>query len=1150
MAVDQNRGKANEEPIEDGLSALKRLAALDKAGSGAGGQARSSQTAGAEEAIPDWLELLLAKYGEQASMLVGIRPGSSQLIDLADSQRMSEESSKVASLLEQMAAETEISPPTERPETSVDWGKPESIEDEVIEDQASDWLNRLARPSPPPPPVPVDEEAPDWLSEISELRPEVETPAEQPESDDYSLDEEEVPEWLQELPPPPQPSVTPKTREPASPEPISPEGEVPDWLKDLDFEVTQAEEAPPAPEGEVPDWLKELGVTTPGVEPSEAEETLEGEAPDWLRRLGVEAPQAEETFLPPDRGAEKPPDISGQEDVEGEVPGWLARLADMSAREGGGQVPPALETPSSAREEEVPAEEPGPAAEAGLPELDLSKLEREPPSRATYPPGPSEGEVEAVESLPPEAHDEVPDWLRELEADVGLSESAAETPVAPEPEIPDWLREMELAEETPSPRDVQPLEPPPSRPPESLPVEPAAEAPIEPEPEIPDWLASLRGEELPPLPMEEEEAPSEEYLREEVAEEPDWLAALRVTRKPDILALDEEVVESEEEVLPDWLAELRASQAPTEMPPGAPEILEEAAQDLEVEEEEGELVEFMPTEIETEVPDWLAELPGAEYAEAEEAKPPSVEAERPVGEEGGPLDWLAEIEAAAEVAEYAEAEVAPAEAEAPPSAEEEAIPEWLRQMPPVEPPGEAEVPEIEEAGIESPPPSPWLVEESTPGPYEGEVSELTQEVPVGEEAPPGFEGATQAEVPDWLLQFEPEAEETVEYPEEEPAESGGVLAGISGLLPIPEEEMAGEEEPVAVLRSRLGVPEVPDVEGAKLFKEITSERPRVSLQELGKAEEAEAGPEPESRRGRIVATLAWVLIFITLIAAIALALLAVLDRVGDLLGGPAFREFFGSPLVIDPAPVNTFRAQVTRLPSDAVVVVSFDYSPATEAEMGPLAEIILRDLLEHQVRVIAVSLRPEGPAMAQRLLNRFESEYPYGERTLNLGYLPGQTAGVRSLAFLPSMPLFENWARTVKDYPAWQDVGGLGDVALIVAVADTPLAVRWWVEQVGPGTLADRPMVAAVSTAADPTVRPYYNQIDPKSGQLLGLISGITGAAAYENRLRQPGRGVQSLAAQSVAHLGLVVLSLGGTIMGFRTQAIRESGHQGIQDHE
>jgi hypothetical protein len=1103
MADDQKRGKTNEEPVEDGLSALKRLAALDKAGAGALPRGRTPENVDVVEAIPDWLELLLAKYGEEASMLVGIEPGlpgGPQPIDLS-SRSASEESSKVASLLDQMAAEAEVRAPSEQPATSVDWGKPARGEDEVAADQAADWLGQLARPSPPPPVPPVEEEAPDWLSEISKLEPEAGRPAEDAGGAEYSVAEEEVPDWLQELPLPPQPSVT------APPEPAGPEGEVPDWLRDLGAvatrsEAPQAAEMPPASKDEIPDWLEELGAKAPGAEPPEAEVTLP-------------APQV----------GEAPSVRPEMEEVESEVPNWLAKLAALSAPEG--------KRPSPVREEAE--EELAPTAEAeprepGLPELAMEAL----PSVEEYAPSSPEGEGEAIEGWLPQSEDEIPEWLREIEAEAALPrppslKPEAEPPAEPGAEIPDWLREMEEAEGAPA-TEPSPPELPPILPPEPPPSELAVEPPAEPKPEMPDWLAGLRDEEFPPLETAAEEVPFVEYPRREAAEEPDWLAALRMSGKPDVLALDEEVVEAEEETLPDWLAELRASREAAEMPPAGLEVPEEAPERLEAEEEVP--AEYVPTEAETQIPDWLAEMPVPERPEAEEAKPLPVAVEEVGGEEAGILDWLAEIEAAAAAAEEAKGEVSPVEAEAPPVAEEGAVPDWLRQMPAADLSGEAEIPEAEKETVESPPPSEWLVAESPPGTYE--------------EAAPAAEGVVPGEIPDWLREFKLEEGETGEA-REEIAESEGVLAGISGLLPIAEEEPAGEEEPVATLRSRLGVPVVPDVEGAKLFKEIAAEPPVKPLQEIAQKEEVEAGLEPESRRRRIVETLAWALIFITLIAAIALALLAVLDRVGDLMGGPAFREFFGSPLVIDPAPVNTFRAQVTKLPPDAVVILSFDYSPATEAEMGPLAEIILRDLLENQARVVAVSLRPEGAAMAQRLLDRFAREYPYGQRTLNLGYLPGQTAGVRSLAFLSSAPLFQNWARTMEDYPAWQDVGGLGDVALIVDVADNALAVRWWVEQVGPGTLVDRPMVAAVSSAADPTVRPYYNQIDPKSGQLLGLVSGVTGAAAYENRLRQPGRAVGSLAAQSVAHLGLVVVSLGGTIMGFRSRATRASGHQGIE---
>jgi hypothetical protein len=698
-------------------------------------------------------------------------------------------------------------------------------------------------------------------------------------------------------------------------------------------------------------------------------------------------------------------------------------------------------------------------------------------------------------------------------------EAAAQAPTErPEEEIPDWLRELEAAEEAPTAEPPSP--------------EIVAETPAEAATSVPDWLASLREDTPSPLEMmAEEESPTAEYSESEAAEEPEWLSALRTTGKPDLLELEDELVEAEED-LPDWLAQLRASKEAAETPP----VPEAPPEPVEA-EELGVLEEFEPrAEIEAVIP------------EAEEAQPELGEAEFPAEDELGALAWLAAIEAAAPDLGHAERETPPADdAEAPPEMEE--IPDWLRQMPPADLTTEAEVPATEKETVETRRPPEWLIAGAPPSPGEEEidvslaaeeaaeieVSPPEEEAPEVEEAPPAVEEIAPAEIPDWLMDMKPVDTEPTELGEEELVEAEDVLAGIPGLLPIAEEEAEEEDEPIAALRARVGVPEVPDVEGATLFKEVVDERP-----EAGEEERKEAEAAPEAKRRRIVERLVWALIFVILIAGIALALVAVLNRAGDLLGGHGFREFFGSPLVIDPAPVNTFHTQVTRLPPDSVVVVSFDYSPATQAEMEPLAQIILRDLLENEARVVAVSLRPEGPMMAQRLFERFENEYPYGERTLNLGYLPGQTAGVRSLAFLPSMPSFHNWSQTLEEYPAWQDVDSLEDVALIVAVADSPFAVRWWVEQMGPGTQTNRPMVAAVSAAADPSVRPYYDQIDPQSGQLLGLVSGVTDAAAYENRLGQPGRAVNSLAAQSVAHLGLVVVSLGGTVAGFRMQATGE----------
>jgi hypothetical protein len=1075
MTTDENRDEMNQEPIEDGLSALRRLAALDKAGPSVSQHGSPSDVDEMVEIMPDWLELLLAKYGEEASMLAGVKgrhPGGAPVAD-----------SEVAILLDQMAAGVEGEPASDKLATSVDWGEAAQSKEEEQEEETADWFDRTAQSVTPPPEIPPDQETPDWLSEISTSSLGVEIGAE-PET---LAEEEEVPDWLQELSTSPAPSSAPQAEEPGT---APSEEEVPDWLRELDTAAAQSEETSrvePTPEppsdmleaqedsGAIPDWLARLTAAAPEVEthkpPSPAEETELGE-PTWPEDVEPRVPVSEEG------GAVQEPVPEAEE----ETPDWLLDL-------------------------EAAAEAPGDLGEE-IPDW-LREMEGVEGLTSSEAPAPS---LEMPEQAPEEPEEEIPDWLRELEAaeekpapEPVTSEAPPSPPAAeilgealeePEEEMPDWLRQLEAAQETPGLPATQPST-------ETGPELPAEEG----EPEVPEWLASLHKEESFSLDMAEQEVPPDEYQPGEVAEEPEWLAELRSTGKQDPWRMEQQVVDAEEEAFPDWLAELRASQTAAEKPSPELEFLEEIPESAE-EEAEFALVEQPPVE------------PEAEIFEIEQPEALPLEEEYPVTEETGALDWLAEIEAAAELEEITEEEAATEE-----------IPAWPGKVPTAELPEEAEIPESEKATVETVRLPEWLTlsEEE-----ESEVSPPAEEGRELEEAVPPAEVLAPAEVPDWLLQLKPEEVGPGEVRIEEAAASEDVLEGIPGLLPVAEEELEAEEEPIATLRSRFGVPQVADVEGAKLFGEIAAGAP----QEVAEKEKAKA--EPETRRKRVVANLVWALVFILLVLAIAVSLMAVLNRVGDLLGGPQFGDFFGSPRVIDPGPVNTFRAQLTRLPADSVVIVSFDYDPATEAEMGPLADIIVSDLLDHQAKVVGVSLRPQGAAMAQAMFDQFDDEYPYAQRTINLGYLPGQTTGVRNLAFLSSAPLFQSGAETLQDLPAWQDVGGLSDVALVVVLADSPLPVRWWVEQLGPGTRSNRPMIAAVSKAADPSVRPYYNQIDPKSGQLLGLLSGISDAAAYENWLDQPGRAVQSLAAQSVAHLGVVILSLGGTVVGFRTQATRE----------
>jgi hypothetical protein len=190
----------------------------------------------------------------------------------------------------------------------------------------------------------------------------------------------------------------------------------------------------------------------------------------------------------------------------------------------------------------------------------------------------------------------------------------------------------------------------------------------------------------------------------------------------------------------------------------------------------------------------------------------------------------------------------------------------------------------------------------------------------------------------------------------------------------------------------------------------------------------------------------------------------------------------------------------------AVALVSFDYSPATQGEMQPLAEAIIGRLRGQGMRLIFVSLEPEGAAMAQHTLDKMlaERDEVYGVEMVNLGYVPGQVAGIRELVTgrkqLAALNDFEEGLTfAAPERAAWNGINNLGQVDVVTA---------------------------------DPFLRPYLD-----SQQVDGLISGVNGAAAIEAGRKNFGPARQMLDSQGIAHLLMVILIAVGTMVGWMPAA-------------
>jgi hypothetical protein len=358
-----------------------------------------------------------------------------------------------------------------------------------------------------------------------------------------------------------------------------------------------------------------------------------------------------------------------------------------------------------------------------------------------------------------------------------------------------------------------------------------------------------------------------------------------------------------------------------------------------------------------------------------------------------------------------------------------------------------------------------------------------------------------------VAEVPPQSEEVIEEAGAPPAkaiETAGPLAGIRGVLPI---------EPIFATSgaAKAAVPSVVPTVGAKeaeLFEEATAAAPLPAVEPA------------EKRRERILTkALHW---FIYILIALAVIVPLILGTHWFGSSGALSSSKGGNPVSVG---TTEFYEFIEALPAGSVVLVAYDYDPATAAEMTLQAEAIVHHLMERDLEVMAISLFPAGPGIAQEILDEAASEhgYQYGEDYINLGYLPDQPASLRAFVGRPAGGREYRQGRATVVFPIAQHVHHIRDIVLIIELAGGQDTLRWWVEQVG--TPYSVPMVAGVTASLEPNARPYHH-----SGQLSGLISGLPGAAEYERLNDRPGGAMASLDSQSLAHLAIVVLIVLGNL--------------------
>lgn len=863
------------------------------------------------------------------------------------------------------------------------------------------------------------------------------------------------------------------------------------------------------PEEPSEDWLK------PFDEDQENHTGLnQPEAPDWLRSLRSREVPMEETN--DDHAQSDPaewlragiddPDILGIQTQPSTNADWLADFRARDIEEDAGDTVPDLQANDAelgdAGQLELPTE-----ADPDLPDW---------LSRARFGTGDDLGKAEPPEPVQPD-HDEDSEWLARIRASNSLGDAdQLPSSTGDYADIPDWLKAQgqnyEIAPDSIPSRPGSEDEGPPWTPnhareanvddltAEPGELKPADEDILLPEEDLPDWLidSSVVSEEAVEPVQPEEESPETRSV-----DSPPWYATApgRPFKPTDQLSqwLRLETTDSDtpentpQEKTLDWL---RATEEdyPTQSQSVAPEDL------ISTNESEssgaGELAdtspdsssdgepsqsEFPETSDDAFLNDEFALLAHELFPEGgsdQESVQPAGNVELTPGDEP---TWLVELRQ-----KMGEAGDDPNAGKVSPFSEDI----------------EQELSETGSAGQELPD---WLVDVHAQEAIE-HITEAGEQLEIDESSEKEeAAGLAQADLPSWLEAMRPveavaAAASDLVDDRDQSIESAGPLAGIKGVLPV-EPDIASTHKP-----------------GTFGLKLNVSDMQRARAEMLQELIQKEAEGKPVPRKPTLSSQrILQIVIAVTLILAI-LSTLIIDTQIAQVPGFP-----------IETGAVSQL---ISSLSSSDRVLVAIDYQPSFSGEMEAAGTAVLDHLMLRGVQLAFISTHPSGPLQAERLVGlvnqRYGHTYGVGQVT-NLGYISGGRAGILAFAFSPRLlaPVTLDTGTNPWDGGSLQGVNQASDFAMAVVITESPDTARMWIEQFQP-VLRAKPLIMVLSAQAAPIVRPYY---EGSPQQVQGIVSGMVGAAAYENLMGRVGFARSHGGAYSLGILAACILILLGGIL-------------------
>lgn len=275
--------------------------------------------------------------------------------------------------------------------------------------------------------------------------------------------------------------------------------------------------------------------------------------------------------------------------------------------------------------------------------------------------------------------------------------------------------------------------------------------------------------------------------------------------------------------------------------------------------------------------------------------------------------------------------------------------------------------------------------------------------------------------------------------------------------------------------------------------------------------------------------------------------------------------------------VRSIYTLVDSLGQDDAIFIGWDFDPGTEAENQPMGIAVLRHSFDRHIPVFVTAVSPLGQGLAEQgFASVFDTREPGGyvyvpwaewELVRSAGYAGRDSletawevdhdlpAGARGwvfegvdfahLGYLPYFSLVilgmgtsianqyptDAYGNDLREMPILQAHKNLREVDLAVTLAGSS-ACMWWV--IYGTSRVGLPVAFGVTAVMATDYFPYI-----QSGQVVGMMGGLRGAAEYEVLETEGGytettaKAYQGMDVQSLAHILIILLVILGNVAYF-----------------